>query len=214
MKRENMPDDQKSSHTGLIVFIIVFIIFLLLGIFLFWYFALRKSEQGGKCQTNDNCVAPLVCLNQVCTTKPVPRECNSNTDCINSKVADSYCNLTNYKCEKLSNISCQTNTDCPNINEVITGFYDYTTKNKNMSQTILSSFCYHDDLTKPGFCAYGKTCSDDIGCKLERNLYLAPVILPDRPDYLKTGTVNTLLVAGDQGTGCLNRSGKTPYCTY
>ena len=201
----------RQSHVGRNLIIVIFVLlFVLLGAFLIWYF-LRKRKQGDKCSRDSEC-SPLFCINGICNTKIV-NECSSNIDCLitSTKPPDSYC-ATNFKCDKLSNISCQTNSDCPIINQTVLGFYNYTIKGIDNRQTILSSFCFKSDLSQAGFCAYGKNCLMNPDCVLSNGLYMAP-LLPLFNTYLKAGTVNDVLQAGDLETGCLSDPGQTSYCT-
>lgn len=145
---------------------------------------------------------------------PVPPECLTNQDCLSqipNKPVDSYCR--NGSCQKLSEITCSTNNDCPLINEILPAFYPYNPPDPiSRTDVLLHSFCYQDNLSQPGYCVYGQSCTGT--CDLaHQELYIAPIIFPNNT-YSKFGQQNMALSQGDPSLGCASLvPGGTEVCT-
>lgn len=134
--------------------------------------------RGGVC-VNPACTTSADCGGYPCTNNVCNKSCDSDTTCINgdrcldgicggikcSKLADCvysslnihgdmYCDTSKKRCERLSDTTCISNSQCPIVNEVI----DYTDGKQTYKATRFHSMCAN------GSCAYGYGCTIGTDC--------------------------------------------------
>jgi hypothetical protein len=108
-----------------------------------WYFFLKKSVEGGVCNSNSKCETGLTCANKVCSSGKAGSACESKDSC-----KTDYC--VNNKCTegKIAD-SCNTKTDCT------TGYC----ANGKCTEGKLSDACStYKDCTSGLYCKQG-TCA-------------------------------------------------------
>jgi len=99
---QNQIKRRKSKAWIWTVMVLLVIIFVFSG----WYFFIRKSAEGGKCNSSARCETGLTCVAGICSSGKVGSTCSAKSDC-----KTNFC--VNQRCtEGKAGDVCATYNDC------------------------------------------------------------------------------------------------------
>jgi len=103
MNEETVARPKSGTRALLIILIVVILLAIGVG---GWYFFLKKSVEGGTCNSDTKCETGLTCANKVCSSGAAGSSCDNKDSC-----KTDYC--VNNKCtEGKRGDSCSVKTDC------------------------------------------------------------------------------------------------------